>query len=221
MNPYVDPTWIDPGGFGQVFPYGSFGCPGNGWPSPGAVPFTLTKTQDVVFAIQHHLTFTSPQVQLLQGCGPSASLIVKYPYDCKNHTATLGPGTYTLVSCERNWATMDFYTPPVPVGPNTTCNTAAAMPYTEPNPILDSNPRYYKFTVANWNTTLKIKGARTVGTVSIRVESQCGNSNTVIYSGSGSFCLTGQIPVALGLLNGTYWVTLTNMDPGTIPTVTL
>lgn len=216
--PAIDPPTIFPGA-GASFPLG-FGCAGGG--TPYAVPFGVTKPSVVSFAVTHHNTQNVPSIQLRQGCDANSTLIVAYGYDDANHTAAVGPGLYTLVNCEGpGWAGASLLPPSLPIDANTSCNGAFALPHMEANPILDGNPRYYKWSVTSGPQLLQLTNVvRAAGRFTVEVQAQCGNpSSDVLAPTAGTFSApNAQTSVGVTIpAFGTYTIILSNLDPGVQP----
>ncbi len=223
--PVIDPTGNVFAAGGTAFPVGSFGCSTGAKFTPVAVPFGVTKTQIVSFAVTHSLNFSIPGIQLRGGCDNGSTLIKSAGYDGHNYVATIAPGLYTLVSCE-GAVNVDatLLTPPVPTGTNTSCNTAAPLPVNEAYPILDSNPRYYQFTANGGGARYLVvtNAVRSAGKFTAEVQQQCGNSSTDVLGPTvGTFSMSGAYAVFdTGLLPiGTYTVVLSNLDAGVQPKV--
>jgi hypothetical protein len=217
-----------------------FGCRHN---YPGytgsARYFEITKPTDFTMMLPHSLSYLEPELRLLPGCDPLAAPILTTEYDCSTHHTLLQPGTYTFVDCEGVYGT-DFITeaaPPAGVNANTSCATAAPMPYSEPYREYEGKTLYFKFpapllppsypnpipyTAKVWVGEAAGSGLF-AGAYRMQVQSKCGDATTIVYDtvtygqNWGSVCLpqdgiTHWVPGLLPTVQ--YWVVVTKIDPG-------
>jgi hypothetical protein len=132
---------------------------------------------------------------------------------------TLAPGLYTFVRCNSHGTFLSE--PPPPADSNLTCATAGSGSYR----IYDGGPRYYRFTTPPTplplNVSLQITSeappTMRAGAYWIEVQATCDSAASNVFQEQGSQWFNGDTrSYPIGTLQGntTYFVKLTNIDPG-------